>query len=138
MKQLRNRSWAGHAGLVLWLVAAVFAGSSGCKRKGPPGGSGSDAASVEAAKIFVQRCVSCHGQLGKGDGPASAALTPKPRNFTSEEWQKSITDEALEKIIVYGGAAVGKSAAMPGNPDLDGKKAVVTALRQYVRNLAGK
>jgi mono/diheme cytochrome c family protein len=26
--------------------------------------------------------VTCHGAEGKGDGPAAAALNPKPRNFT--------------------------------------------------------
>jgi hypothetical protein len=38
--------------------------------------------------------------------------------------------------VQYGGAAVGKSAAMPSNPDLMSKPAVVAALREYVRNVA--
>ncbi len=73
--------------------------------------------------------------LGAGDGPASAGLTPKPANFGSAEWQKSVTDEHVEKVILYGGMAVGKSAAMPPNPDLGSKPEVVTALRQHVRAL---
>ena len=36
-------------------------------------------------KLFTTICVSCHGADGKGDGPAAAALSPKPRNFTSKE-----------------------------------------------------
>lgn len=36
-------------------------------------------------KIFQTTCVSCHGTDGKGDGPASTGLNPKPRNFTSKD-----------------------------------------------------
>jgi hypothetical protein len=36
-----------------------------------------------------------------------------------------VTDEHLEKIVMYGGAAVGKSPSMPGNPDLMSKPEVV-------------
>lgn len=36
-------------------------------------------------EVFAQNCVSCHGTEGKGDGPASQALTPKPANFLDEK-----------------------------------------------------
>lgn len=90
---------------------------------------------VEAQEIFQARCVTCHGENGKGDGPGSAALNPKPRDYTSPEWQKSVTDEHIAKIIVGGGTAVGLSALMPPNPDLADKPEVVAALVQVVRNL---
>ncbi|MGD8317367.1 MAG: c-type cytochrome [Myxococcales bacterium] len=93
---------------------------------------------AEAKEIFQDRCTVCHGQTGKGDGPGSAALDPKPRNFTSVEWQESVTDDHIHKIIVYGGIAVGKSAAMPANPDLDSKPQVVDELVKIVRSLEGK
>ena len=32
--------------------------------------------------LFKQNCTSCHGDGGRGDGPAVATLNPKPRNFT--------------------------------------------------------
>ncbi len=90
---------------------------------------------VEAEEIFKARCVTCHGEKGKGDGPGSAALNPKPRDYTSAEWQKSVTDEHIEKIIIGGGTAVGLSALMPPNPDLTDKPEVVAALVAVVRNL---
>jgi mono/diheme cytochrome c family protein len=90
----------------------------------------------EAEKIFATRCVTCHGPKGEGDGPGSAALTPKPRNFADATWQASVTDDHLAKIIQYGGAAVGKSPAMPGNPDLMSKPEVVQALTAHIRSLA--
>lgn len=86
--------------------------------------------------MFEQRCSTCHGVSGAGDGPASAGLTPRPRNFTDPEWQKSVTDEHIEQIIQYGGAAVGRSPMMPSNPDLTSKPDVVAALRQHVRELS--
>ncbi len=94
------------------------------------------AAQAEAEKIFSERCTTCHGPGGGGDGPASGGLVPKPRNFTDSTWQKSVSDEYIEQILQYGGAAVGKSPAMPANPDLMSKPAVVAALRAHVRSLA--
>ncbi len=94
------------------------------------------AAATDAVEIFNGRCVPCHGAQGAGDGPASAGLTPKPRNFQDPEWQKSVTEDHIEKIIVGGGAAVGRSPMMPGNPDLASKPAVVTELRKHIRGLA--
>ncbi len=83
-------------------------------------------------EIFAQRCVPCHGSTGHGDGPASASLDPKPRQFADPAWQTQVTDEYIEKIIKMGGAAVGKSAAMPANPDLN-DPAAVAGLRTVVR-----
>ncbi|MCA9465301.1 MAG: c-type cytochrome, partial [Nitrospira sp.] len=37
-------------------------------------------------KIYERSCVTCHGEFGKGDGPAafynSAYSAPRPRDFT--------------------------------------------------------
>jgi mono/diheme cytochrome c family protein len=94
-----------------------------------------EAARGEAQQIFGTRCMTCHGPEGKGDGPGSAALQPPPRNFQDPTWQESVTDQHIETIIQYGGIAVGKSPAMPANPDLMSKPAVVAALREHVRSL---
>ncbi len=96
--------------------------------------SAADAA--EAAQIFATRCFTCHGGKGQGDGPGSAGLTPQPRDLTAPEWQKSVDDAHIEKIILYGGAAVGLSPMMPPNPDFMSKPALVRALRAHVRGLA--
>lgn len=129
---------------------ALVAGLSGCtsKDEAPPAPKAAapaptpepaaDPASdpvAEAAEIYTNRCTVCHGEKGKGDGAGSAALEPKPRDFTSGEWQASVTDEHLTKIIVYGGTAVGRAATMPANPDLDAKPQVVAELVKYIRAL---
>ena len=37
------------------------------------------------ADIFQGQCVVCHGQQGKGNGPAAKGLNPKPANFLDQE-----------------------------------------------------
>jgi mono/diheme cytochrome c family protein len=99
----------------------------------PAPAAGGAGAQDQAKQIYATRCTPCHGAGGHGDGAASANLTPKPRNFGDPAWQQSIDDAYIEKIIKYGGAAVGKSPAMPGNPDLS-DAAVVAELRTIVRS----
>lgn len=57
---------------------------------------------------YDQFCVACHGATGKGDGPAGAALNPKPADFAATK----LADADLFKIIKEGGTAVGRSAMM--------------------------
>ncbi|HOX24206.1 MAG TPA: c-type cytochrome [Candidatus Krumholzibacteria bacterium] len=88
---------------------------------------------AEAQELFAKRCAACHGTTGMGDGPGAMALTPKPRNYRDRAWQRSASDEQIEKAIVYGGAAIGKSPQMVANPDLQAKPGVVAALREIIR-----
>ena len=104
--------------------------------------SGAAAVTNEARKqaedIFSSRCAVCHGPDGLGNGPGAANLNPKPRNFHDKVWQKAVTDDEIEKAILYGGSAVGKSPLMVPNPDLQSQPAVVAALREHVRQLGRK
>jgi mono/diheme cytochrome c family protein len=124
----------------LLVFACKSGGDSGEGGEGGEGGAGgaSGDAMAEAREIFQQRCVTCHGETGAGNGPASSGLDPQPRNFTSAEWQAEVTDEHIERIIVSGGAAVGRSPAMPNNPDLNGKPEVVRGLRQIIRSFGSE
>lgn len=83
-----------------------------------------------------QICATCHGATGGGDGPASAPLDPKPRTFRDRAWQASVTDEHIAKVMVEGGAAVGKSPLMPPHPQLKGKPEVVQELVARIRRFA--
>jgi hypothetical protein len=87
----------------------------------------------EAADIFDSRCVACHGEEGRGDGPAAANLKPGPRDFHNVKWQKSVSDATLAHAIIYGGKSVGVSAEMAPNPDLENEPAVVAALVERIR-----
>lgn len=87
----------------------------------------------EARAIFAERCTPCHGPEGRGNGPSSGALNPKPRNYHDQGWQQQATDAGISKAILEGGAAVGKSSVMPANPDLVKKPEVVGELVQIIR-----
>jgi cytochrome c553 len=99
-----------------------------------PASADTATAAEEARNTFNTLCSTCHGQSGKGDGIAAASLDPKPRNYTDRAWQASITDEQIKNTIVKGGAAVGKSALMPANPQLENKPEVVNELVKIVRS----
>ncbi len=127
--------------LTLVTMALLAAAAAGCKPPPdpvtstdplmqPPPPPGPDS---EARTIFSGRCSPCHGASGGGDGPAAVALNPHPRNFHDAAWQTATTDQQIETVIRQGGAAVGKSPAMPANPDLADKPAVVAALRTIIR-----
>jgi mono/diheme cytochrome c family protein len=64
-------------------------------------------------KTYGLLCASCHGNTGKGDGPAATALTPKPADHTDGKRMKALSDQFLFDIIKNGGASVGKSPLMP-------------------------
>ena len=128
-------------------LALSLSAACGGKEEAPTGGGGAPAASsgpqldpqavAKADEIYVQRCTPCHGEKGHGDGSASASLNPKPRNFSDPEWQKSVDDGHIMKIIKMGGMAVGKSAAMPANPDIKDPD-IIAALKDRVRSFAAK
>jgi len=120
-------------------VLATLLVLAGCSKPDSGGGAASMQAAITPAaqEMFTQRCAPCHGATGRGDGPGSVALDPKPRNYTDATWQKGVKDEDIKKTILYGGAAVGKSVNMPANPDLDGKPEL-EGLLAIVRSFNGK
>jgi len=135
-------------GLVVFVACALA--FAGCKKteEEPPsegtnpteasgaGGSaaaGNSAAAFEARRTFQSICATCHGPDGKGNGQAAAALNPKPRNYTDKVWQASVTDDDIKKIILNGGAAVGKSPVMPAQVQLRDKPEVVDELVKIIR-----
>ena len=99
---------------------------------------GTTAVPSDAAKgkeRFAKTCGICHGNTGKGDGPAGAALNPKPKDLTDKAYVSKLDDTYLTNIIGKGGAAVGKSPLMPpfNGPlkDQDIKDVIA-----YIRSLA--
>lgn len=51
-------------------------------------------ATAAGKKLYMQMCTICHGDKGKGDGAAGAALNPRPANFTAQKLQGQ-TDGAI-------------------------------------------
>ncbi|MGN6177740.1 MAG: c-type cytochrome [Mucilaginibacter sp.] len=52
----------------------------------------------EAKTLYMANCSPCHGQKGKGDGPAAAALNPKPADHTSPALNKETDGSLFWKI----------------------------------------
>jgi len=78
--------------------------------------------------LFTKLCAVCHGQTGGGDGPAAAALTPRPASFARPEFQAARTDEQFTTAISAGKApmpAFGKQLTL----------AEIRSLVAYVRAL---
>jgi mono/diheme cytochrome c family protein len=63
------------------------------KAKKSPGGN-----VANGKKLAETNCVSCHGASGKGDGPAAAALNPKPADWTSPKVQGESDGSLFWKI----------------------------------------
>ena len=64
-------------------------------------------------KMYTTYCSGCHGETGKGDGPAARSLPVKPANHTDATTMGELSDKYLFEIISKGGSAVGKSPFMP-------------------------
>jgi mono/diheme cytochrome c family protein len=85
-------------------------------------------------QIFMQICTPCHGPEGRGDGPASVSLDPKPRNLTDPAYMAPLNDRYLFELISRGGIAVGKSNQMPAQSALAAQD--IGNLVAYVRTLS--
>ncbi len=84
---------------------------------------------LDGAQIYSQRCALCHGPEGKGDGPASASLNPKPRNHTDGAYMNALSDEAVLLVIHEG------KGAMPAWKSVL-SEAEIQAVLKHVRSLA--
>jgi hypothetical protein len=113
-------------------------GSPGAKPESGPHGRRGPSGAEKAQEMFATVCATCHGAEGRGDGPAAAALTPKPRNYTDPTWQQSVTDEQIRQTILQGGQPLGKSPLMPGQPQLKAEPEVLDGLVQIIRGFGQK
>ncbi len=66
---------------------------------------------------YHMTCAPCHGEGGKGDGPAAVALNPKPRDHTNGAYMDKLTNDHLYQVVKNGGAQFGYPG-MPAQPQL--------------------
>lgn len=112
---------------------APSGGSGGVSGGEPSGGSGG---ATTASSYYSMKCAICHGEKGAGDGPGGAGQDPSPTNFTRGSWQATVSDTAIYTAILGGGVAVGKSAGMPPNPDLQDQPLLANDLVLLVREFS--
>jgi mono/diheme cytochrome c family protein len=61
--------------------------------------------------LFKQNCTTCHGDTGRGDGPAVNTLNPKPRNFAqSEKWTRGYRVTDIFTTLTTGVKGTGMAA----------------------------
>ncbi|MCK9296024.1 MAG: c-type cytochrome [Desulfobulbaceae bacterium] len=57
----------------------------------------------EGKELYRQKCVMCHGQEGNGEGPARAAFSPPPTDFTAPQfWQRKDIDQFIATTVKNG------------------------------------
>jgi mono/diheme cytochrome c family protein len=85
--------------------------------------------------VHKKSCLRCHGEQGRGDGPAAKLLKTKPGDWTNKAAMSKLTDDALLKVITGGGEAAGKSKLMPAFGDKL-SAADVSNVIAFIRTLA--
>jgi mono/diheme cytochrome c family protein len=103
------------ASLAMGLVILV-----GCRGAAPAGKDAlqeafkDDTLSATAARghrVFLQRCATCHGPQGRGDGQNAYNLQPPPPDFQESLAKLPVGDR--RKVIEGGTAALGRSPLCP-------------------------
>ena len=79
-------------------------------------------------KLFAANCASCHGASARGDGPAGAALNPRPADLTVMAGQHPDGDFAWK-------IANGRGPMPPWNGQLSEKN--IWDLVNFIQGLAG-
>ena len=99
-KRLRN------AFIVFALLLLMAGGAAGLTPRAAYAQDGGGAEPVGKAyrgkTLFVQRCVQCHGEQGKGDGPLAAQLTSPPPDFTAPDYAADLSPQDIFDVITNG------------------------------------
>ena len=101
----------------------------------PPPEVAKDPLLVQGREIYFRNCATCHGELGRGDGPNAKNLKGRgPGNLTKpSSWRRGDRPEAVLHVIAEGS----EGTSMPGwrfalKPD------GLRAVSAYVYYLAGR
>lgn len=65
---------------------------------------------ANAASVYARSCAACHGAAGHGDGPAGAALEPKPSDFHDAARMQQRSVFGLYNTISLGVGSTGMAA----------------------------
>ncbi|MHB1095037.1 MAG: c-type cytochrome [Gemmatimonadaceae bacterium] len=94
--------------------APVSAGAAPSKASGPARSEAPGAATATGPALYARWCASCHGSDGGGDGPNAQYLPVRPAVHRDAHAFSLRSDDQLFDAIAAGGAAMGRSARMPG------------------------
>ncbi len=75
----------------------VFAQDGGQDQPGEPTGI-----AYRGQRLFVQRCVQCHGEQGKGDGPLAEQIPGGIPDFTAPDYAADMSPQDVFDVITEG------------------------------------
>lgn len=130
-----------------WALPALLVAGAALPARGAAGAAAEQAATTPAASgtptargkvVFESKCVECHGETGRGDGPAAMLLTPRPLDFTTGKYKIRTTetgsvptDDDLVRSITEGLPG----SAMPGWQGILSDQDI-TAVVAYIKTLS--
>ncbi len=102
-----------------------------------PKGLAAEQGEPQRGKVLYQYgCQVCHGNEGRGDGPAAKNFDPSPQDLTDARYVQGLSDDHLFRVIKLGGGPFGK----PNMPAWGGllKDEEIRDLVAYLRTLVTK
>ncbi len=99
--------------------------------------------------VYLLYCASCHGPSGKGNGPASTAMNPKPSDLTTiaarsgGKFDENVVFRTIDGRMAkvgHGGAGMpvwGDAFVRKGETPDDTRKKIESVV-QYLKSLQGK
>jgi high-affinity iron transporter len=99
------------------------------------GGAVWAADAARGKSVYESRCAPCHGDQGGGDGPAAAAIEPKPRNFLAPAFWQGRTTTQLRLVVKDGkpGTLMAPFAGVLSDAEIADVVAYVETFRPPVR-----
>jgi mono/diheme cytochrome c family protein len=82
------------------------------------------------AALFRTRCAPCHGAEGRGNGPAAAAMNPRPTNLADPAPGTAVADSAQRAVIERGRRAMPAFGRLLNQAQIDTLAFFLRQLRQ--------
>jgi len=100
----------------------------------PPADIAGDVLLVDGRSAFLSRCVSCHGESGRGDGPIAKGISgPPPGDLAVASWKHGDRPDQVLGVVTRG---VPGTSMAPWKDVLDAHER--RAVAAYVYHLAGR
>ena len=84
------------------IIAVGFSPSTWARLPRDPGTS----AVARGKSTFLDHCAVCHGERGRGDGPAAGALSPRPTDLSTLRYQHGTFPAGRLTAVIKGTDAV--------------------------------
>ncbi|MEE8459248.1 MAG: ethylbenzene dehydrogenase-related protein [Phycisphaerales bacterium] len=89
---------------------------------------------ADTRPVFLHHCAGCHGIEGRGDGPASGALLPRPRDFFDSEFRYASSGSDRPHVVRDVVRTISRGVPRSAMPGFGGvlTEAQIAGLARYV------